>query len=217
MIQNTENYLNVSIFKTFVSKMRTIIKKPYWNILSVFYKNKNKQIHLRELSRRINLKEGPLSRHLNNLVEEKILQSENEANLKKFKIKTSKIPEIFTLFHIERYNQLPSIRKNSIKFYLQELKEKPIFIILFGSTAKQTYKSDSDIDIIAVFNKKTKTNKARKYAEAQTGIIISEFQLTYDQFINEMKLKEDQVIQAGIETGFPAYNHLFYEELKIGQ
>ncbi|MBI5393470.1 hypothetical protein HZA96_06380 [Candidatus Woesearchaeota archaeon] len=52
-----------------------------------------------------------------------------------------------------------------------------------------------------------------KYAEAQTSIKISEFQLTYAEFTKERKLKQDNVIQAGIETGYPIYNQIFYYEV----
>lgn len=33
--------------------------------------------------------------------------------------------------------------------------------------------------------------------------------------MKELKLKEDEVIQAGIETGFPIYNHIYYYGEKI--
>lgn len=195
--------------------MRTIIKKQYWDILNVFYKNKNKPMHLRELSRTINLKEGALSRHLNNLLKEKILTYEIEGNLKKFKTKNKN--QIFTLFDIQKFENLPSIRKSSVNFYIKQLKNKPILIILFGSTAKQTFKEESDIDILTIFNKKTNNNDAIKYAEAQTGIKINEFQLTYDEFIKEIKMKQDNVIQSALETGYPIYNHLFYYEVLLDE
>jgi predicted nucleotidyltransferase len=204
-------FINVLIILTIVLKMRTIIKQPIWNILEVFYKNKNKPLHLRELSRRINLKEGSISRHLNYLLKEKILIFENEGNLKKFKIKN--IKKIFTLFDIQKYEDLPYIRKLSVNLYITHLKEKPLLIILFGSTAKETFNENSDIDIITIFNKKTDTKQAIKYAENQTGIKISELQLTYGEFIDEIKMKKDNVIQAGIETGYPIYNHFFYYEV----
>ncbi|MFH1440308.1 MAG: nucleotidyltransferase domain-containing protein [Candidatus Woesearchaeota archaeon] len=197
--------------------MRTLIKETYWDIINIFYNNKNTPVHLREISRMINLKEGPLSRHLNRLIKEKILVSHNEGNLKKFKIPKTKIPEIFTIFDIERYQNIPYIRKNAISFFIRQLKEKPLCILLFGSTAKNTSKKDSDIDLITIFNKKIDTKNALKYAEAQTGIKISEFQMTYQEFTKELKLKEDNVIQAGIETGFPICNHLYYyEEINNG-
>jgi len=143
-----------------------------------------------------------------------ILKSYKEANLKKYSIKKQAIPEIFSLFDTEKLEALPLLRKNAIKFYITTLKEKPIFILLFGSTAKGTFRDDSDIDVITIFNKKTDTTEAIKYAEAQSGIKISEFQLTYKQFILELKLKQDNVIQAGIETGYPIFNPMYFYEVK---
>lgn len=195
--------------------MKSIIKKQYWNILNVFYKNKNKPTHLRELSRTINLKEGSLSRHLNTLLKEKILTYEEEGNLKKFKIKNKN--QIFPIFDIQKFENLPDIRKSSVKFYIKQLKNKPILIILFGSTAKETHTAESDIDLLVIFNKKTNNVEAIKYVEAQTGIKISEFQLTYNEFIKEIKMKQDNVIQSALETGYPIYNNLFYYEVLFNE
>lgn len=195
--------------------MKTIIKKQYWDILNVFYKNKNKPTHLREISRTIKLKEGSLSRHLNNLLKEKVLTYEIEANLKKFKIKNKS--QVFSIFDIQKFENLPSIRKSSVNFYIKQLKNKPILIILFGSTAKETYTTESDIDLLVVFNNRTNNDEAIKYAEAQTGIKISEFQITYEEFIKEKKMKQDNVIQSALETGYPIYNHLFYYEVILDE
>ena len=196
-----------------VVKMRTLIKEAYWNILQEFYTNNNTPQHLREISRNIKLDQSALTRHLNNLTKDKILTYRIEGNLKKFYINKNYVKNIFPIYDEERLEALPILRRNAIKFYIQELEEKPVFAIIFGSTAKNTYKEDSDIDIITVFNKKTDTKKAKDYAQAQTGITISEFQLTYKDFIKETKLKEDQVIQSGIESGFPIYNNKSYYEV----
>ena len=194
--------------------IRTIIHKQYWSILRLFYTNQNSPLHLRDISRKINLRESAASRHLHALEKNNVLKSHKDANLKKYSLKKQAIPEIFSLFDNEKLEALPLLRKNAINFYITTLKEKPIFIILFGSTAKGTFRDDSDIDVIIIFNKKTDTTEAIKYAEAQTGIKISEFQLTYKQFITELKLKQDNVIQAGIETGYPVYNQIYFYEVK---
>ena len=90
---------------------------------------------------------------------------------------------------------------------------KIIKLIEFGSTAKHTYKDDSDIDIIEVYNRKTTNSKAAKYVETQTGMRLSMFQMTYNDFIKELKMKEDHVIQSGINTGFPVYNNKYFYEV----
>ncbi len=194
--------------------IRTIIHTQYWSILQLFYTNHNSPLHLRDICRKINLRESATSRHLQALERVNILKSHKDANLKKYSIKKQAIPELFSLFDRDKLEALPLLRKNAIAFYIDALKEKPIFIILFGSTAKRTFRDDSDIDLITVFNKKKNTGDAIKYAEAQTGIRVNEFQLTYTEFVQELKLKQDNVIQAGIETGYPVYNQLYFEEIR---
>jgi DNA-binding transcriptional ArsR family regulator len=206
-------YLNVVNITTFDVKMTTLIKDAYWKILKVFYSNRNTSLHLREISRRIKLDQSALTRHLNKLVAERILKFTEEGNLKKFYVHKNQVKNIFPLFDEEKLEALPLLRKNAIKFYLIHLTEKPVFVVVFGSTAKNNFKEDSDIDIISVFNKKSDTNNSRKYSESQTGMHISEFQLTYNEFMKEIKMKEDHVIQAGIETGFPVYNGNQYYSL----
>lgn len=193
--------------------MTTLIKDAYWKILKVFYLNRNTPLHLREISRRIKLDQSALTRHLNKLTSEKILKFTREGNLKKFYIHRKQVKLVFPLYDEEKLEALPLLRKNAIKFYLEKLDEKPVFVMIFGSTAKNNFREDSDVDIISVFNKKSDTINARKYSESQTGIHISEFQLTYKEFMKELKIKEDHVIQAGIETGFPVCNNKEYYEV----
>jgi predicted nucleotidyltransferase len=190
--------------------MTTLIKDAYWKILQVFYINRNTPLHLREISRQIKLDQSALTRHLNKLTSQKILKFTKEGNLKKFYVHQKQIKNIFPVFDEEKLEALPLLRRNAIKFYVERLEEKPVFSIVFGSTAKSNFKENSDVDIITVFNKKSDTLNARKYSESQTGIRISEFQLTYKEFTKELKMKEDKVIGAGLETGFPIWNNKEY-------
>ncbi|MBU2639069.1 MAG: nucleotidyltransferase domain-containing protein, partial [Nanoarchaeota archaeon] len=134
------------------------------------------------------------------------------ANLKKFNVNKSQIPEIFPLFDNERIKNLPLLRKNSLKIYIDSLETKPIFIVLFGSTAKGGLRHDSDIDILEVFNAKTNTSSSAKYAESQTAIRIQAVQMTFKAFIEELKLKKEPVVQSAVETGFPVFNQKYYYE-----
>ena len=209
-----ETFLNVLIIRTNVTMIRTIVYKQYWNILKLFYTNHNSPLHLRGISRMINLKESATSRHLQALEKTNILKSQKEANLKKYHIKTQVIPEIFSFFDEERLEALPLLRKNAIKEYLKVLENKPILMIIFGSTAKGNYTDDSDIDIIEVFPTKTNTAQAKTHAEALTGISIQSFQIKEANFYKELKIKEDQVMQSGISTGFPVFNNKYFYELR---
>lgn len=180
-------------------------------ILKIFYNTKNQPLHLREIARRINLSEGPASRHLNRLAKQGILKFRREANLKKFYL--SDPSSIFPMFDFEKVNNLPVIRRNALKYYLNSIKQKPVFIIVFGSTAKGTYKESSDLDLLEITNNKTDTASAIKTVQAQTSVRISRFQMTFNEFKKELKLKQDHVVQSALSTGFPVYNHKYFYEI----
>ena len=194
--------------------MITIIKPGYAKIMRLFYKEQSVRLHLREIARRTNLHEPSVTRFLNELEKEGILKAQKDANLKKYTIqKNKKTYAVFELFDIEKQEKLPSMRKRALTYYQKNLPEQPIFIVLFGSTAKETYKEDSDIDVLLVVNKKIATEHAEKYVDAQTGIRISSFQIVFKEFLKEIKLNEDKVVGSALATGYPLTNRIFYYEV----
>ncbi len=198
--------------QTIVYNMQTIIKPAVWKILKLFYNNHNFPLHLREIARRTNMNESSLSRHLNNLVKQGVLKYSKEANLKKFLVVKNQMPLLFPLFDDERLEALPLLRKNAIKIFLNQLSKKPVLVIVFGSTAKGTFRKDSDIDILKISPSKDDDKKAKEYVDAQTGLRLQILSLTEEQFKRELKMKEDYVVQSALKTGFPAFNAKYYYE-----
>lgn len=191
--------------------METIIKKGYEKILELFYNEKSAKIHLRDISRKTKQNENSSYRFLNQLENLNVLKSEKDGNLKKYFINNNLIIfTIFTLFDNNKYNELPSGRKRAIRYFLEKLERQPIIVVLFGSTAKGNFTKKSDIDILIIGNNKIKTKNAEDYAESQTGIRINCFQIIYNDFLKELKLKEDNVIQSAINAGYPITNHIKY-------
>ena len=198
--------------------MLTILRPGYEKIMQLFYKDKTKKLHLREIARQTELFEPSAYRFLNSLEDEKILKSEKDGNLKKYSIKQGiRAYLIFEIFDLERLEKLPSIRRNAIKTYLDNLPEKPIFAILFGSTAKGTYKEDSDIDILIITNNKINTKQAEKEVNALTAMRMSTFQITFKDFLIDLKMKEDKVVQSAIISGYPLINHIQYYEVLFNE
>ena len=193
--------------------MVTMIQTGHSKILRLFYEDKKSSFHLRDIARKTKLYPNSVTRFLNQLEKEGILASKKDGNLKKYKIKKSeKLNNIFSSFDTERLNKLPLARKRAINYFLDKLREKPIIVLLFGSTAKETFRKDSDIDLLLIVNKKIDVDKANEYVNAQIGIKVNCFQMTYDEFKKEIKLKEDKVIQSALNTGYPIFNQmLFYE------
>ena len=190
-----------------------MIKTGHSKILKLFYEDKKARFHLREIARKTKLYANSAARFLNQLEKEGLLTSQKDGNLKKYKIKKNeKLSNIFNSFDIERLNKLPLARRRAINYFLEKLNEKPLIVLLFGSTAKETFRKDSDIDLLLIVNKKIEVDKSKEYVDAQVGLKINCFQITYNEFLKEMKLKEDKVIQSALNTGYPIFNQmLFYE------
>jgi predicted nucleotidyltransferase len=197
---------------TIVIKMMSLIKSGHWKILQLFYTDKTAKLHLREIARKAKLHEPSTTVFLKSLEKDTVLKSEKDGNQKKYTLKLNyKTYSMFQLFDLERFNSLPSIRKNAIKYFLEHLADKPLIMFVFGSTAKGVFKEDSDIDLLLI--SKIKTDEAEKHSENLTGIKISVFQMTLVDFSKEIKLKEDPVIQSAITTGYPVLNNLYYYEV----
>ena len=191
--------------------METLLKEGCWKILALFYNEKSAKIHLRGIAKKLNLNENSASIFLKRLEKEKLLVSKRQGNLKMYGIAKNDITySIFAHFDVLKLNKLPSIRKNAIFYFLHALKEKPVIAILFGSTSKETYRENSDVDLLLVVNKKINTREAEKYADSQTAISVRPIQIGLSEFLDELKLKNDKVIQSAINTGYPVTNHMEY-------
>ena len=194
----------------------TTLKPAVERILKLFYEEK--QLHLREIARRTKLKGQSITRYLNQLEKDHILTSTREGNLKKYSLqKNKKVYALRTLLDIQRLEHLPFLRKKALAHFLNKLPQQPVFVILFGSTAKGTYREDSDIDLLLITNRTISTTEAQQEAKALTSIKISTFQITYTNFLKELKLKEDPVIQSALFSGYPIYNHIFYYEVLFNE
>lgn len=193
--------------------METLLKTGILRIMQLFYSEKNAKIHLRDIARRAGLNENSATRFLAQMEKGGILSSQKDGNLKKYSLrKGGKAFLLLAMLDLNRFNRLPSIRRNAIKYFLDALHEKPVMAVLFGSSAKGGFTKDSDIDMLLVVNRRIKTEEAEKQAEAQTAIRISPVQITYSNFARELKLREDYVIQSALNTGYPLTNHIMYYE-----
>jgi|SRR3989344_3814414 len=197
--------------------MTTVFKNGCEKILQIFYKEKLGAFHLRELARRTGLNENSATRFLKVMTEEKLLEYVREGNMKKYSItKGNFVFSIFSVFDALEYEKLPSIRRRAISRFYERLDEKPVFLVLFGSVAKGTYKENSDLDLLAVFNKRIDVRNAEDYAESQTGIKINCVKIGYGDFLNEIKTEKDKLIASAISSGYPLINHIKYYEEVLG-
>lgn len=194
--------------------MTTILNSGYRKILGLFYASRNERIHLREIARKTGLNENSASRFLRQLEDKGILESGKDANLKRYWISQRDTTYfLLSLFDVEKLHSLPLLRQDAISCFLKELGEKPIIAILFGSTARGGFRDGSDIDLLLVVNRKTSTETAEDFAESQTAIKVSPIQIKYPDFMKELRLREDKVIESAITTGYPITNHILFYQL----
>jgi predicted nucleotidyltransferase len=191
--------------------MLTIIPQGLRKIFGLFHSNRESSFHVREITRRTRLNQNSTVRFLKKLEKEKILISKKDGNLKKYTLKKSyPAYEVLSTMDTEMFRKLPVIKQQAIEIFLDSLPKQPIIVVLFGSTARQTHKDDSDIDILLIVNQRIDTKSAIRKADAQYAQKISDFQITFSHFKKEVKLKEEHVVQSAIHTGYPITNHIYY-------
>lgn len=180
-------------------------------IIELFYKNKGNEFHLREIVRRTNINESMISRTLTKFKKENFLNFKQYGNTKNYHIIRSPLVfKEFIDFDLKRIQKINDRRQTAIKHLIGKTFYKSIFIILFGSTAKNTYRKDSDIDVLVVTNSNKNFKEVKEYVDAQFAIELNIFQITYKNLLKTLKYKDDHVVLAAIETGIPLTNHLMY-------
>jgi len=189
-------------------------------VLECFYRNRKKEIYFSEILRETKLTQNTTLKHLKNLQLNNLIISTKKIGNTFYRInpKNIQIYSIFSYFDYKGFNELPSERKRAISEFLDKLKVKPLIALIFGSTAKGTFRKESDIDILLIYNKKeAKESKLKQDIEATTGVKIQTFIIDFDSFKEQIIREEDKVIIHAIKTGFPLTgNDKFYKEVLNG-
>lgn len=113
---------------------------------------------------------------------------------------------LLQLININKFQNLPFDRRNAIMELIKN--SKPTMSVLFGSTAKGNFKKNSDIDILLVYNFKTKNidvDIGSKYGIRINAVILK---------FSEINVK-NSTIKHIFKTGYPITGHMyFYEVIK---
>ena len=179
-------------------------------ILTEIYLNRG--IHLREISRKINLGIPAVKNQTDKLLKEALIVKKYEGRNLKFFLNTKNLFLISYLYQVEysRLKKLPKFIKDMVFDFLKILENKPILTIIFGSYAKGNYTKTSDLDILLVFNQLNKKEiepKARIISN-RYGINLEPIYLSFKEFRKKffderddfMKgLKNNKIIINGIE------------------
>lgn len=180
--------------------MKTIFRPGVMAILRTLYESRNRPLHLREIARRSHLNESSVSRNLHQLTDEAILLSEKDANLVRFWCAPGTVPRVFPFFDDGRRSSLPLLRRKAIKAYIDGCPERPWCIVVFGSTAKGTFRESSDLDLLVISEGHIDDRKLTRTIEAETGIAVHTFQ-------------DGDILESAVATGFPVQGHEYYYEV----
>ncbi len=172
----------------------------------------NEGIHIRELSRLLDIGLPTIDHHLKKMEKEGIVKKVSEGRNVKLYVDYSALSVIPELYCSEysRLNSLPAHARDAIIEYLKSLECKPILTIVFGSYASGTFTRKSDVDILLVFHKPLREdieNKS-KAVRYKYNVDMSPVYLSYaefkDKFYNEKdafmkEVKKSKIIVQGIE------------------
>ena len=164
-------------------------------LIGLLEENKN-GIHLRGISRLLKTGLPNITRYAKILEKENVIEKQKDANLVKLKLKESpRTIAYLKQVNTERFLVLPKKIQSAINDFLNELKPRPLIIIIFGSYAKDNYKKNSDIDILLIFQKLENENQIENTAKRismRTNTNLSPVYLNYKNFeINFLNKKHD--------------------------
>jgi len=192
---------------------KPIFSRGREKILECFYRNKSRELYFSEILRETGLTQNTTLHHLKSLQQNGLILSTKKIGNTFYRI-NSRNPQVFSLlsyFDYKRFNELTNERKRAIAEFLDRIETKPLIALVFGSTAKKTYKPRSDIDMLLVFNKKEmKQDKTKKEVEAITGVDVQPFTIDFDYFKEQLLRHEDNVIMHAIKTGFVMSGYYFF-------
>jgi len=178
--------------------------------------DEHKGIHLRKISRLVNSGLPNVKRFLEILEKEKVVEKEKEANLIKFRLRESQKTLVYLKqINTDKFLKLPVKIQNSVSEFLNEIDDKPIIALVFGSYAKENYTKESDIDILLVFqklqNEKNIENTAKRIS-MRTNTKINPIYVEYKNFEKNFldkehdfsrEIRKNTIIVLGVENYYP--------------
>ncbi len=184
----SETFINDTKLVSVDTKMETKIR-----IIDMLDKNK-KGVHIRELARLVKTSYNNTVRNIRILEKENTIKKEKDANLIKIKLKNNPLTIAYLKqAHTENFLKLPKKVSGSISEFLNELEEKPLIALIFGSFAKGNYTDNSDIDILLVFQKirgqENIENTARRIS-MRTNTKLSPIYVDYESFEKNFSNKD---------------------------
>lgn len=162
--------------------------KNKMQLLKVFFPDMNKELNIKDVSKRIKLSYQPTYTYLKELAGRKILKHKRTGNIHLFSLNLKNpiaIKEIENIEFESKQKLIGDLDKRTqkiLKEVLNQIQEEPVLLcLLFGSTARKTRVKVSDIDLFLVVSEIRYGNKIKricntynmKYSIKLSPVIVS--------------------------------------------
>jgi predicted nucleotidyltransferase len=178
----------------------------------------SKGIHLRELSRLLDTGFPNAVRYATLLEREGVVLKEKDANTIKLKLREgTRTIAYLKQVNSEEFLGIPKKVQSAVTDFLNELEEKPLIALLFGSYAKKNYTSQSDVDILLVYqkvqNEKSIENTSKRIS-MRSNVKLSPIYVDYASFEKNFldkkhdfskEIRQDAIVLLGTEYFFPLW------------
>ena len=170
-------------------------------IYRALYKSKE-GLHVREICRLAKLSLPAVSKHIIRGEKAGTIFCKEIGRLKlcRLNFKSEKIVSILHEVELDRFRKLPRDAQESLNSFIDDLKEKPLIAIIFGSYASGKQTKKSDLDVLLVFQRadsrliKNTEASARKIS-GRTGVDIQPVSLSYEEFEKNILNRENEFMK----------------------
>ncbi len=193
-------------------------------IFRAFYETRERKLYFNQLKERTRLSNSSLQNALAELVKNGILQREETKANTFYSIRNGHIAALrFAEQDLERFDTLHTTVRIPLSDLLRRLPPQIVSVVLFGSAARKTERSASDIDLVIILhthqNPKLqemyehetvkRCEEAKKEAEAAA---IHPFSLAFTT-LEEYRRSDDHLLAQARISGFPLINQQRYHEV----
>lgn len=170
-------------------------------IYFVLYSHKG-GLHIREICRKTKLTLPTVLKHINKGEKEKriIKTKVGQLIICKLNFSEQNLIPIMKEIELDGYNNFPHAVTETINSFLEEIPERPLIVLIFGSYASRTYSSTSDLDILLVFQMINhslieKIENTAKRIKGRTGVNIQPISFAYKEFKQKILDKENEFMK----------------------
>ncbi|MBI4181395.1 MAG: nucleotidyltransferase domain-containing protein [Candidatus Aenigmarchaeota archaeon] len=150
-------------------------------------------LHIRDISKKADLTLPAVSAHVRKGEERGVISCTTKGRMKTCRLNLGRKELVPVLQEVEwsRFVQLPGAIRRSINSFLDDLQEKPLIALLFGSFATGKQGSASDVDVLLVYQRVDDVLMKNVEASAakingRTRANIQPVSISYDEFRKEM-------------------------------